>query len=88
MMYMITGLSVSPNVYTLRFFNEVEEVQKYLDALRRFDAHSMAPRCFKIQPGEKAEEMSKEWCKKHIWPYTQFNKEYQARQEDLTRTDR
>ncbi len=85
-MYMITGMDFKPHVYSIRMFETVEDAQKYLDGLRGLDS-PLAPNCFKIHPGEKPELMPKAWLKEHIWPHTAYNKEYKARQEDLTRID-
>ncbi len=77
---MITGLSATPNVHSLRFFETVEEIQEYLSEIDRFNAHSMAPRCFAILNHE-AKEMGRDWVAEHVWPYTKFNQERKEREE-------
>ena len=85
-MYMLTGLHFKVHTYSIRIFETVEDIQVYLDSLRGLDC-PIAPNVFHILFGEKPVLMEKEWLQEYIWPHTAYNKEYKARQEDLTRIE-
>ncbi len=80
-MYMITGMSFSPHVYSIRMFETIEDIQAYLRGLRSLDGHSLAPNVFEIWPGEKPELLEREWLQEYIWPHTAYNKEHKARHD-------